>query len=174
MKEREILPVVNDKGKVTGSADREECHGGSFLLHPVIHIHLIKNNSLYLQKRSLEKIIQPGKWDTSVGGHILYGDDPETSAQREAEEELGIREKLELIPVIEYIWESSVEREYITVYKCRFNGTIEIDNDEVIDGRYWSSEEIESSIGKGIFTPNFESEYSLIKDILFDKSEKIV
>ena len=29
---------------------------------------------LFLQKRSLHKDIQPGKWDTSVGGHVDLGE----------------------------------------------------------------------------------------------------
>ncbi len=170
----EILPIVDEKGNVTGKASREKCHSGSFILHPVVHIHLINEERLYLQKRSYDKDIQPGKWDTSVGGHIMYGDDPFTSAQREAEEELGIKTGLNLIPVCRYVWHSEVEKEYYHVFKSYHSGEIKIDNYEVIDGKYWEREEINKSIGKGIFTPNFEYEYTLLQDKLFDKSFKIV
>ncbi len=170
----EILPIVDEKGNVTGKASRKKCHSGSFILHPVVHIHLINEERLYLQKRSYDKDIQPGKWDTSVGGHIMYGDDPLTSAQREAEEELGIKTGLNLIPVCRYVWQSEVEKEYYHVFKSYRSGEIKIDNYEVIDGKYWEREEINKSIGKGIFTPNFEYEYTLLQDKLFDKSFKIV
>ena len=36
------------------------------------------------------------------------------------------------------------------------------DLDEVDEGRWWSLEEIDASIGKDIFTPNFESEFQMI------------
>ena len=36
------------------------------------------------------------------------------------------------------------------------------DGDEVAAGRYWSPEEIEAKMGKGVFTPNFEQEYRKI------------
>lgn len=67
----EIFPIVNENGETIGSATRSECHSGSFLLHPVVHLHIFnERNELYLQKRSINKDVQPGKWDTSVGGHI--------------------------------------------------------------------------------------------------------
>lgn len=170
----EMVPIVDEKGNVVGKASREKCHSGSYILHPVVHIHIVKGERLYLQKRSFTKDIQPGKWDTSVGGHIMYGDDPVTSAQREAEEELGIKTRLNLIPVSRYIWQSDVEKEYYNVFKSYYSGIITIDNDEVIDGKYWEREEINKSLGKGIFTPNFEYEYTLLQDKLFDKTFKIV
>ena len=72
----EWFPVINEDGKVIGKAPRSVCHDGkSMLLHPVVHLHLFsKEGKIFLQKRSMKKDIQPGKWDTSVGGHILPGE----------------------------------------------------------------------------------------------------
>ena len=73
MKE-EWFPLVDEKGETIGKATRKECHSGSKMLHPVVHLHIFnKAGDLYLQKRSINKDIQPGKWDTAVGGHIAYG-----------------------------------------------------------------------------------------------------
>ena len=69
----ELFPIVDEEGHVIGKATRKECHGGSMLLHPVVHLHILNSNGdLYLQKRSVNKDIQPGKWDTSVGGHVDF------------------------------------------------------------------------------------------------------
>ena len=74
----EWFPLVNEEGETIGKATRKECHSGSKLLHPVIHLHIFnKDGDLYLQKRSMNKDIQPGKWDTAVGGHIDYGESVE-------------------------------------------------------------------------------------------------
>lgn len=65
----EWFPIVLPSGMVVGRSTREYCHGGSKPLHPVIHIHIIDRFSrIYLQKRSMRKDIQPGKWDTAVRG----------------------------------------------------------------------------------------------------------
>ena len=38
------------------------------------------------------------------------------------------------------------------------DGDFNLDPSEVDEGRFWSLDEIKKSIGKGLFTPNFESE----------------
>lgn len=66
---QEMFPIVDEQGTITGAATRGECHSGSKLLHPVVHLHVFNSKGeLYLQKRPEWKDIQPGKWDTSVGG----------------------------------------------------------------------------------------------------------
>ncbi len=46
----EMFPVVDEAGNVIGKASRGECHGGSKLLHPVVHLHQYdKGGKLFLQ-----------------------------------------------------------------------------------------------------------------------------
>ena len=72
---QEMFPIVDEEGNITGAATRGECHGGSMLLHPVVHLHVFNSKGeLYLQKRPEWKDIQPGKWDTAVGGHVDLGE----------------------------------------------------------------------------------------------------
>ena len=88
---QEIFPVVDENGNVIGSATRQECHSGSKILHPVVQLHVFDpQGRLYLQRRPEWKDIQPGKWDTAVGGHVDYGEDVVDALHREASEELGI------------------------------------------------------------------------------------
>ena len=59
----------------------------------MVHLHVFNSKGeVYLQRRPDWKDIQPGKWDTSVGGHIDYGEEPEQALVREVREELGITE----------------------------------------------------------------------------------
>ena len=50
LKDSEMVPVVEPDGLVVGQASRKYVHGGSKLLHPVVHLHIINRNSeLYVQ-----------------------------------------------------------------------------------------------------------------------------
>ena len=106
----------------------------------------------------MTKDIQPGKWDTAVGGHIDYGETVEEALKREAREELGITD-FTPTPIAVYIFESEIEKELINSFKTVYTGKITPDKEELEDGRFWSIEEIKSNIGRDIFTPNFESEF---------------
>lgn len=164
MKKEEIFPVVTPDGEVTGCATRTECHGGSMLLHPVVHLHLVTpDGRLYLQKRVVTKDIQPGKWDTAVGGHVDYGETVETALAREALEELRYR-IMNPSHIVTYLFRSDRERELVNVFAEIVGDDIALTPDpgEIETGKFWSADEIADAMGKGVMTPNFEQEYSRI------------
>ena len=162
----EWFPVVEVNGLVTGRATRNYCHSGAKPLHPVIHIHIIDRQSrIYLQKRSMRKDIQPGKWDTAVGGHVSFGESFIEAAYREASEELGLQE-FNPIHLETYLFESEIEKEMVCIFAAVGNYDLKPDLDEVEEGRWWPVEEIDSNLNKGIFTPNFESEFRMIRSSL--------
>lgn len=157
--EKELFPLVDEEGTVTGCATRGECHGGSRLLHPVVHLHVFNSKGeLYLQQRPEWKDIQPGKWDTAVGGHVDYGEQWNAALVREASEELGITD---YTPehLGKYVFDSKRERELVYVNRTTYDGAINPSKRELSGGRFWSMEEIHDAIGKEILTPNFESEF---------------
>ncbi|PTN06806.1 isopentenyldiphosphate isomerase [Mangrovibacterium marinum] len=158
----EQLPVVDETGKVLGRAPRSVCHNGSRLLHPVVHLHVFNaKGAMYLQKRPMNKLVQPGKWDTSVGGHIAFGEDLEMSLKREAWEEIGLQQfSAKLLKT--YVWESEIERELVYVFTTTDYHGIRLHSDEVQEGKFWTPRQIASSIGQGLLTPNFEYEYQLL------------
>ena len=155
----EYFPLVSDDGTVIGKATRTECHSGSFLLHPVVHLHVFNTaGELYLQKRNINKDIQPGKWDTSVGGHVDFGEEMEVALIREVIEELGIRD-FQPIFITQYKFVSDKEAELVHSHYCIYDGDITPNPNEISEGKFWKITEIEAAIGKNIFTPNFEQEF---------------
>ena len=164
--DKEWFPVVEPSGLVIGRAGRKYCHSGAKPLHPVVHLHIIDRfGRLYLQKRAMHKDIQPGKWDTAVGGHVDYGEGILEALYREASEELGFCE-FNPVHIITYVFESGIEKELVNVFATVGNFSPVPDKDEVDEGRWWELKEIEENFGKSVFTPNFEQEFARIRGSL--------
>jgi len=163
MDQNELFPVVDETGKEIDLAPRSVCHNGkSKLLHPVVHFHLFnESGALYLQKRAMAKDLLPGKWDTSVGGHINPSEKTEDALRRETEEELGLK-TFDFQFRKKYIWESSRERELVYSFTGTSKEIPVVNKDEIDEGRFWTKDEIRENLGKGVFTPNFEFEFGIL------------
>jgi isopentenyldiphosphate isomerase len=175
----ELFPLVDEQGNLLGKATRAYCHSGSFVLHPVVHLHVFNSaGQLFLQKRSMSKDIQPGMWDTSVGGHVDYEETlkPQadtdasvvapwvlTALKREACEELGIV-CFEPVFVYRYSFRSAYECELVHTFFTVYDGEVAVDPGEISEGRFWEVAEVTAALGKGVFTPNFEGEILQVLD----------
>jgi isopentenyldiphosphate isomerase/intracellular septation protein A len=161
--DEEWLPVVEEDGRVIGKAPRSVCHKGDKILHPVVHLHVLNSKGyFYLQKRPVNKLVQPGKWDTSVGGHISFGEDLETALHREAFEEIGMKDFTARF-VGKYRWDTEIESELVYYFISYDYQKIRLHSEEVREGKFWSPVQIERELGTGNLTPNFEFEYNLLK-----------
>ncbi len=161
------IPVIEPGGLVVGRAGRAFLHGGSMLLHPVVHLHIINRESkIYLQRRGKDKDTFPLLWDTAVGGHVAYGEQMEEALYREAAEELGFR-LFNPVFIGACEFQGAGERELAGVYAAISSQTPRPDGFEVAEGRWWTDAEISEAMGEGLLTPVFEQEYSRIKDALF-------
>jgi isopentenyldiphosphate isomerase/intracellular septation protein A len=159
----EFLPVVDESGKILGRATRKQCHKYK-LLHPVVHLHVFnKKKDIYLQKRPMHKAIQPGKWDTAVGGHIDFGEDIDTALKREAKEEIGLV-GFKAVLMKNYVWESEVERELVYSFATFTDQMPTPDPKELDGGKFLPVDEIGNM--KDELTPNFWKEFSMVKEFV--------
>jgi isopentenyldiphosphate isomerase len=154
----EILDIVDRQGNTIGTAPRSEIHGNPSLIHKVVHVLVFNGNGeLLLQKRSMSKDVAPGKWDTSVGGHVPNGEDLIEAAKREMEEELGITSgNIEFL--YSYLHSNPYESELVFTHSCIHNGPFLFSSEEIDEIKFWRIEDIKNVIGSGILSDNFESE----------------
>lgn len=167
----EWVPLITEDGRVVGGAPRPLVHNGSHWLHPVVHLHVINaKGQLLLQLRPQSKKIQPGRWDTGVGGHISLGENLLDALKRETLEEIGLT-NFEAQLTRRYVWKCEAENEYVFVFTTRNEGPFNPKNvGEVDDLKFWSAEELEAQIGTGVLTPNIERE---LTEGLLDKLKKL-
>ena len=154
----EKLEIVDEEGHVIGLAERAELHRNPGLIHRVVHVLVFNNNGeLLLQKRSAKKDVAPGKWDTSVGGHISPAEDVLAAAQREMEEELGVK-GCELRYLYRYLFSNERESELVNTFSCIYEGKVDFNRDEIDEVAFWEIEEIKEKLGTNIFSGHFEKE----------------
>jgi len=155
----EIFDVLDEAGQVIGRATRAEVHQNPALIHRAVHILVFRpDGRLLLQRRSAAKDIDPGLWDSSVGGHVDAGEDYPTAARRELFEELGLAD-LSLQPLYDFIYRSAVETEAIRSYRAEWAGPVTPHPVEISEVRDWTRAEIEAALGGGALTKNFEQEW---------------
>lgn len=158
----EMLDVVDEHGRPVGRASRRDCHSNPALIHPAVHVFVFNSEgALLLQRRAVTKDIQPGRWDTSVGGHLRPGEDPAEGARREMLEELGVLAAVEFSHA--YLWRSERETEFVRAYVALHAGPFRLDPAEVADARFWTFGDIARTVGRGVFTPNFEHELQWLR-----------
>lgn len=161
----EWFDLVTPEGKIVGKAPRSLCHGNPDLLHPVVHVHVFNSKGeLWLQKRAENKKIQPGKWDTSVGGHVACGETIEQGLAREIAEELGV-ERMPHWPLFNYVMRNEIESELVYAFRGNHSGPFKWPESEIQDGKFWKIKAIRKNMGKSVFTPNFEQEFGILKKL---------
>jgi isopentenyldiphosphate isomerase len=91
------VEVLNEDGSSTGrEVSQTQVHkDGS--LHATCHTFALLNRThIYLQRRSADKVMSPGRWAASSCGHVRIGETLRQAARREISEELGLPDSLDL------------------------------------------------------------------------------
>jgi len=155
---KEMLEIINEAGNVLGLGERSRIHSDPSLLHRVVHVLVFNpEGQLLLQKRSMNKEVAPGKWDTSVGGHVNPGEALRNAALREMEEELGIKGQ-EIDFLYTYVFKNHRESELVTTFSCIYEGVLQFNREEIDEVEFWGLKRIKANLGKGLFSGHFEKE----------------
>jgi len=156
----ELLEIVDKDGTSLGVAARSSIHGNPSLLHKVVHVLVFNSfGELLLQKRSMSKDVEPGKWDTSVGGHVSAAEDIYSAVYREMKEELGV-DTCEPVFLYSYIHSNTFESELVFTHSCIHNGPFPFNTEEIDEVKFWRIEEIKKALGTAVLSSYFEAEFA--------------
>jgi 8-oxo-dGTP pyrophosphatase MutT (NUDIX family) len=108
---------------------------------------------LYVQKRTMTKDVFPGYYDIAAGGVVLAGESYEQGAERELEEEMGIR-GMPLTRLFDFYFEDAHTRLWGCAFSCVYEGTIVLQEEEVESGAFVPVHDIIHRSATEPFTPD--------------------
>ena len=86
----EILDIVNEYDEVIGQIERDDTRKDDHIIRHVFIGFYTPDKQLIMQKRSMKKINNPGKYTVTVSGHVESGWNYKDTAVKEAREESGV------------------------------------------------------------------------------------
>lgn len=121
MADTDLIQIVDENDNPTGSATRKEAQDQG-LFHRVVRITVEdKNGNVLLQRRGSSVKLNPNYWDNAVAGHVDFGEDYDTTAERELEEEIGLTgypiEKIDYYYIDSPYGDGKFRKVFATVYR---------------------------------------------------------
>jgi 8-oxo-dGTP pyrophosphatase MutT (NUDIX family) len=149
----EIVTLVDEQNHVVGAVSRKEMRTKR-LPHRSTYILVFNGQgALYVQKRTASKDVFPGYYDPAAGGVVLAGEAYEEGAQRELEEEMGIR-GVPLAHLFDFFFEDENTRVWGRAYSCVYDGEVILQPEEVESGGFLEISEILALAETERFTPD--------------------
>ncbi len=138
----EIFDVVNERDEVIGRQTRREVHRLG-LMHRAVHVLVFNSRGqVFLQKRSMSKDRQPGRWDSSASGHLDSGEAYDDCAVRELREEIGLSLAAPPGRLFKLSPSAETDQEHVWVYRCESEGPFTLHPDEIERGGWFAPEEV--------------------------------
>jgi isopentenyldiphosphate isomerase len=138
----EIFDIVNERDEVIDAKPRREVHRLG-LKHRAIHVLVFNSlGETFLQKRSMTKDREPGKWDSSSSGHVDSGEDYDACAVRELREEIGLTVEKAPERLFKIAACLETDAEFVWVYRCQAEGPFQLHPDEIERGGWFAPEKI--------------------------------
>jgi len=147
----ELFDVVNERDEVIDRRLRSEVHRLG-LKHRAVHVLVFNaRGETFLQKRSMTKDREPGKWDSSSSGHVDSGEDYDACAVRELREEIGLDMNVGTVatrasPPLQKLFKIAAgpetDQEFVWVYRCQAEGPFRLHPDEIERGGWFAPEKV--------------------------------
>jgi len=149
----EIVSIVDESNNVVGAVPRREMRA-RHLPHRSTYILVFNSQGeLYVQKRTMTKDVFPGYYDIAAGGVVLAGETYEQGAERELEEEMGIR-GVPLNRLFEFYFEDEYTRLWGCAFACVHDGEVALQEEEVESGEFVPVSDILRRAETERFTPD--------------------
>ncbi|MFA5129279.1 MAG: NUDIX domain-containing protein [Patescibacteria group bacterium] len=144
----EYIDIVDGEDRVIGRATREEIYQ-KLLPHRIVHVLIFNDKGeMALQLRSDKVSFCPNHWSTTVGGHVQAGESYRRAVERECQEELGAKSKLEKFSKV-FFEPKTAPKKFLMIYKTVHNGPFYPETDDVTKIDFFSIDKIQKMVREG-------------------------
>jgi CheY-like chemotaxis protein/8-oxo-dGTP pyrophosphatase MutT (NUDIX family) len=149
----EVVDVVDDDDRVVGQAARREVYARR-LRHRVVAIMARRSTGeVFVHRRPAGKQVFPSRYDMFLGGAVGTGEDYETAARRELEEELGVGPPA-IRHVLSFRHDGDQAPSWMAVYEVVWDGPVAPDPHEVVWGEFLPVAELDRLLATEDFCPD--------------------
>lgn len=167
LRQEEWLPIVTEKGEVTGRIAKAISKNlKNKFLHPVVRIALICDKKVYLQERDTKYILDAGKIDHPFEKYMLFRHEVKTAAHNSIKLMLGHDIEDEPQFVFKYVFENDVTKRLVFLFTIEIKDERMISRTEKMTGKFWTVKQIDQEFNDGIFSECFELEYEYLKHMI--------
>jgi hypothetical protein len=164
------LPIVNEKGEVSGKIVQSE----TFMLknkylHPVVRVALVCKGKLYLQSRDQNDMYAPGTLDHPFEKYMLFKHDINDTVQSSIVQVIG--KELPVRFLLKYTYDGEVTRRLIFLFASVIEDEKGIDTSR-LHGKFWTTKQIDADFGDNSkFSESFQLEYEYLKNTIITTCE---
>jgi len=155
----ELLDVVDEQDRVTGTATRPEVYRDG-LIHRCVFI-LVRDpqGRIFTHRRTDTKLFAPSQYDCFVGGVVATGESYADAAVREAEEELGVT-GVEPKPLFKFLFDDGGRmRWFCDMYEAVWDGPVSPQVEEVGWHGWLTEAELAERLTEWEFVPDGREAY---------------
>ena len=127
---QEIVTVVDDRNRVVANLPRHRVRSEN-LIHRATYIFVFdRQGRVLVQRRTAIKDMYPSYYDLAAGGIVAAGESYETCAEREAVEEIGVRDTV-LESRFDFYYQDERNRCFGRAFACVHEGPFTLQPEEV-------------------------------------------
>ncbi|EGK00367.1 hypothetical protein HMPREF9455_03320 [Dysgonomonas gadei ATCC BAA-286] len=175
LRKEEWIPIVTEKGEVTGKiAKNVSINMKNKFLHPVVRVALISNSKVYLQERSLNDILNPGKLDYPFEKYMLFNHEINLAARNSIRKMVGDEIDFSIKFLLKYVFENEDTRRLIFLFTANIDDEDLIKRNGKMNGKFWTIKQLEDGFADEIFSECFELEFEYLKNMVLVPSDIFV
>lgn len=172
LRKEEWLPIVTEKGEVTGRiAKSVSLTMKNRFLHPIVRVVLISNGKVFLQERPETDILSPRKLDYPFEKYMLFSHEINLAARNSIRQMMDDNEDLPIRFLLKYVFENEDTKRLIFLFIAEVPEEDMIRRSAKMTGKFWSVKQIEEGFIDEIFSECFELEFEYLKNMVLLPSE---